>query len=128
MSLPLELFERFEGGIAWGQRDCVQFAAAARALFAPVEHDFRYSSKAEADALIAAAGSLEALVSSILGPGIGPEKAASVQDGDTVLTYIPGQGQALGAVSGGVFFILSDRGFVPLRLTKAVRIWPCRSR
>lgn len=126
MSLPLELFERFEGGLVWGERDCVQFAAAARAT--PVEHGFRYSSKAEADALIARAGSLKALVSSILGPGIRPEKAESVEDGDTVLTYIPGQGEALGAVSGGVFFILQDSGFVPLRLTKAAWIWPCRSR
>jgi len=117
----------FLGPFEWGVRDCVQFAAAAweRRTGENPAAGFSYSTEAEALALVDDAGSMEELVSSVIGEAGGAEALADAKDYDIVLTSFPGIGPMLGIASPPDLIVLSRDGFHLLDLRMGVRIWSC---
>lgn len=137
MSLDTGLLKRHEGPLAWGVRDCVQFAADAVEFYSGRRPTLpTYSSEREARAIIAQAeaearargsneGGLEALVTIAMGAPIHPKDA---QLGDIVLTTFRDYGEMLGVVDPPGFWLLANGGgFVPVKLSFALRVWACRA-
>lgn len=126
MKLPLELLELHDGRFQWGVSDCVQWAAASVKFFSgrdPLAH-YRYSSEAGARAMIAGAGSLEKLVTIELGEP--RSRIADTEVGDVVLATFADSGEILGVAEPPVFWLRAARGYVPIELSLALRVWPCR--
>lgn len=122
--LPLDLLERFEH-FAWGERDCVHFANAAREYFgAPTVEIPAYGSQREALEVIARCGGLKRMLVDRLGEPLHPMKA---QRGDTVLTCFPSTGEVVGVADPPGFWMLVDSGgFIPVSLDLALGVWPCQ--
>lgn len=124
MSLPRELCERHERPFEWGVSDCVVWARDALAIIAGREFTLpNYHSHREAYRMIRAAGSLEALVTAELGEIHPPETAGF---GDIALAAFPEQGEVLGVADPPVFWLRAEGGFMPVELTLATGVWPCR--
>lgn len=122
--LPIELLKRFEH-FAWGERDCVHFAAAAREFFgaSPVEIP-AYGSEAEARAMIERCGGLRKMLLDRLGPMQHPKTA---QSGDTVVATFATVGDIVGVADPPYFWLLAESGgFIPVSLELASGAWPCR--
>lgn len=122
--LPRDLLDRFEH-FAWGERDCVHFAAAAREYFgAPAVQMPAYQTEAEAREIIASAGGLRKMLADRLGESVDPSKA---QTGDTVFATFPSHCEIVGVACPPHFWLLAEKdGFVPVSLTLANEVWPCR--
>lgn len=133
MRLPESVLERFAGPLVWGETDCAQFVGAMWEHYTgenPARR-FRYSTEAEAADLIAQYGSMEALVSAMLGDPVvvdRPDRVKEARLGDVALTSGAGLGPMLGIVSTNCFLVLAVGGFVPLKLDKIQEFWPCRRR
>jgi len=127
--IPVEVLQRFEGPPQWGVNDCAHFAGGVWEHYTGWNPSaaFSYATEQEAADIIHTAGSMEALVSSVLGVSRGPEYARMAKDGDVALAAGPGVGPILGVVSGYKFLVRGPLGFIPLKLDKAVRFWPCHS-
>jgi hypothetical protein len=124
--IPRELLERFEQ-FAWGERDCVHFAAAVREHFGAAAVEIpAYSTEAEAKRIIASSGGLKKMLTDRLGPMQSPEKA---QIGDTVLATFASVGEIVGVAAPPNFWLLVGQSglFIPVSLTLAVGVWPCRA-
>jgi hypothetical protein len=122
--IPREILDRFEQ-FAWGERDCVHFAAAVREFFGaePVEIP-AYSTEAEAKRIIASCGGLKKMLTDRLGPMQSADKA---QTGDTVLATFASIGEIVGVAAPPYFWLLDGKsGFIPVKMTFAVGCWPCR--
>lgn len=72
----------------YGQTDCCQFAARVAQEITGVDHArlFHYDSETAAQSIINEFGSLEAMVTSVLGA---PSLVEDLQDGDPVLVRLP---------------------------------------
>lgn len=122
--LPRALLERFEH-FAWGERDCVHFANAAREHFGGTAAEIpAYESQREALERIASCGGLKQMLVDRLGEMQSPMRA---QLGDTVLTCFPSTGEVVGVADPPGFWLLVETGgFVPVSLDLAIGVWPCR--
>ena len=126
MSLPVELLRKHDVPFQWGVSDCVQWAGAAVEFFSgrdPVSH-YRYSTEEEARAIIAASGSLEALVTREIGEPRARCSEAAL--GDVVLSVFRETGPILGVADPPVFWLRAPAGYIPVEMTLALRVWPCR--
>jgi hypothetical protein len=111
--------------LAWGSRDCCQFAAAYVKARTGHDHavDFNYDSKLGAARILAEYGGIESLIASYLGPAHDGNVA-----GDLVLCNlqvdIDSSVQTLGVSNGTyVLGIHPDDGLVRLPLKSIVRAW-----
>lgn len=122
--LPLDLLQRFEQ-FAWGERDCVHFAKAAREYFgAPTVEIPHYDSEQTARAVAESCGGMRQMLVDRLGEMQHPSTARL---GDTVLTCFPATGEIVGVADPPGFWLLVERGgFVPVELRLALGVWPCR--
>lgn len=122
--LPVELLKRFEH-FAWGERDCVHFAAAVREYFGAVPVEIpAYTSESEARQIIARSGGLRQMLTDRLGQMRRPEKA---ELGDTVIATFASTGEIVGVAAPPYFWLLAEGGrFIPVSLELAVGVWPCR--
>jgi len=122
--LPRDLLERFEH-FAWGERDCVHFAQAAREHFgAPAVEIPAYGSQREALSVISSCGGLRQMLVDRLGEPIHPKNAHL---GDTVLTCFATTGEVVGVADPPGFWLLVEAsGFVPVSLELALGVWPCQ--
>lgn len=105
----------------WGTHDCAQFAAAAIEVmcFDNPAAPWAYASEAEAQALIVAAGSLEALVTQALGPAVHPSRAGR---GDVVLATLE-LGDTVGVCLGNDCAFAADPGVTFRPRTVATLAW-----
>ena len=121
--LPLELLQRFES-FSWGERDCVHFARAGREYFGGATVEIpAYASQHEALSVMAAHGGLRAMLVERLGEPLSPIEA---QIGDTVYATFATIGEVVGVADPPGFWLLAQSGFVPLELSLAKGVWPCR--
>lgn len=122
--LPRELLERFEH-FAWGERDCVHFAKAAREHFGARAVEIpAYRSEREAREIIARCGGLKQMLVDRLGEPIHPMRA---QLGDTVIATFPATGDIVGVADPPMFWLLVEPSrFIPLSLELAKGVWPCQ--
>jgi len=124
--LPAGLLDRFQSGFKYGSVDCCQFAAAAWKHYTgeDLALGFSYSSEAEALKLIEAAGSMEELLTRLIGEP--RDDIRQAQDGDIVLSSAPGIGPIVGVADPPIFWVLAKKGMAPVNLDKAIKVWPCR--
>lgn len=121
--------EEFSGPFEWGARDCARMAAEAvrRATGRTLVECPVYGTETEALSLVDNAGSMEELVSSVLGPSEGPDAFPLAEDYDVVLTSFYGVGPTLAVASPPNMLVLTERGLLPLDLERfGLRIWRCR--
>jgi len=108
---------------SWGGHDCTLFAAdcvlALTGTDPAAAYRDNYSSEAGAVAIIAAAGSLRALVTAAMGMEINPKLA---QRGDVVLIEAAGK-EALGICVGVNLVAATTVGYRSLPMKRAVAAW-----
>lgn len=108
---------RRETAFAWGSHDCCQFAAGAVEAVTGTNPAaaWTYANEAEAQALIAAAGSLEALVTQAMGEPVHPSRAGR---GDVVLAELE-NGPTVGVCVGRECVFPAETGltFRPREIT-----------
>jgi hypothetical protein len=122
--LPLDLLQRFET-FSWGERDCVHFARAAREYFgAPAVEIPPYGSRHEALIAMDGCGGMLKMLVDRLGE---PQSPAKAQIGDTVYATFRTVGEVVGVADPpGFWMLVESGGFVPVSLTLAKGVWPCR--
>lgn len=108
----------------WGEHDCCMFAAGAVSQMTGVDYAaaFRglYSTREEAEQILAERGGLENIVSELLGP---PIELPFAQRGDVVIRE-EDEGFALGIVLGTVAAFTGGAGLVFLpTLTSGLKAW-----
>jgi hypothetical protein len=124
VSLPVDLLERNAVPFAWGTADCVTFACDAWEHITghrPALPEYRDA--LEAEEIIAAAGSLESLVTQAVGE---PVPVVEAEIGDIVLATFRATGEILGVADPPIFWLRKDSGFLPVDLDLALRVWKCR--
>lgn len=117
---------RREMPFAWGSNDCLIFAAdcvLALAGVDPAERWRGYATEAEAAAILAANGGVNALIADGLGHK-GQRNMLTARRGDIVTMKLDGRLTA-GVVddSGTRIASVAEKGMTRLPLTKAWRIW-----
>lgn len=125
--LPTEFWQRWNGRpFRWGESDCVMFARDALEFFGGRSVDLKipsYRSRREAAAIIERGGGLHSMVTAVLGEPVDPRQAAI---GDIVLTCFKEHGQMLGVADPMGFWLRGRKDLVPVELTFAIEVWPCR--
>lgn len=115
-----QAIHRNEGKVfRYGRFDCVSFAAdVIEDMTGDYPHSFVYSNKAEAEAIFAEYGSLEAIVSSLF-KSIPPKSA---QRGDLVMMGVDGGSLGI-CVGSRVVLPARPQGLARLPLTDAIAAW-----
>ena len=105
----------------WGTHDCCKFAAGAVEAITGENpmHDFHYGNEIGALRLIAEAGSLDALVTGVLGEPL--PSVAQVKRGDVVLADL-GNGPTVGVCLGAPAAYAAAAGGVLLLLAAGARM------
>ncbi len=110
-----DLLDGWRGPLVWGQRDCGALAAAVilavtgRDHFAPWRG--RYSTRAEALAVLGEAGGLESVITAAVGAPVAPQAA---RRGDLVAVPAPAFGVALGVADGRCGVFQGRRGLIAI--------------
>lgn len=107
---------------AWGSHDCCKFAAGAVEAITGENpmHDFHYGNEIGALRLIAEAGSLDALVTQVLGTPL--PSVAQAKRGDVVITDL-GNGPTVGVCVGASTAYAAQTGLLLLPTAQARAAW-----
>lgn len=125
---PARLAAAIEGArrrpFSWGSADCCTFAAdvvqAMTGVDLAASFRGRYSTHAEAVAVLGARGGLEAVVGSVLGEPL--PTALLARRGDVVMARTEA-GPALGVCEGARAWFTAPRGLTAMRLAACAAAW-----
>lgn len=122
--LSAYLAERRYMPFEWGANDCMTFAG--KGVEALTGHDYYtaysdYSDEASANAMLAANGGIQGIITACLGAGT--DKIKTARRGDIALVRLPSETAGIVDDTGQRIALVSKDGMLRVPLSKAVRVW-----